>query len=281
MIKSSKTRRIIIQILAPEFFCTIIGVIVGIVTFDKGSNRDFLYNLGFWIVNVNAGAVAHQISWLFFLSFFRQENRESLVTIKKIWKPTVPGILLTFVFVFFLNEGYSLSPEAVLVMLIQVIAICIVVHVFLFQFKFYKAINELKQPEAQAPGSSESSADPSLLHKEVEEFLSLTIDERIEKVDLRLVSHIKVEDHYCTVIYFNNEECKQWTVYSKLKSFEDQYPTRLVRINRSVLANPDMVEKVEKSNGKYLITMKGDPDIPFSLSASQKHLLDKLVPVVC
>ena len=124
------------------------------------------------------------------------------------------------------------------------------VHTFLFQFKFYAISNKLS-----SSGDQDSDSEASVAE---EEFIPLNFDERIEKVNLSMVSHIKVEDHYCTVVYLKQNEWLQWTVYGKLKTFEEAYPTRLIRINRSVLVNPDMVAKVGKSGGKHLIILKGE-----------------------
>ena len=159
-------------------------------------------------------------------------------------------------------------------MLFQVLAICLIVHTFLFQFRFYMATYDLSGVGQQPLRTDGEETQKS------ENFIALNYNERIEKVNLDCVSHIKVEDHYCTVIYLKENKWQQWTVYGKLKTFEEEYPTRLIRINRSVLANPQMVMKVEKSGGKHLIYLKGESTSPYILSSAQKHLLDHLIPVV-
>jgi hypothetical protein len=277
-IAKTRIKRFLVQGLGPEVVCTLVGVIIGIITYrdQVAASSTLTANLVDWIININAGAVAHQLSWLIVIKSFKTRTWEEPSTFRAIWKPTLLGMVLTFVFVFLLNKGYTLSRETIVMMFFQVVAICFIVHVFLFQFKFYDISNKLLGLEygvAVNPGTAGQT-------EKNEDFLPLTVNERIVKVNLDLVSHIKVEDHYCTVVYLQDSGWRQWTVYGKLTTFENDYPSRLIRINRSVLVNPNQVIKVEKSAGKHLITMKGEPAVPYPLSSNQKHLLDRIVPQI-
>ncbi|MBU2647074.1 LytTR family transcriptional regulator [bacterium] len=265
-----KTKQGLLQLVAPELVCTFIGVIIGVITYGDDPAVGPAQNISQWVIYLNAGAVAHQLAWLLTLKVFRWETAS---TLKGIWKPTAMGVLITFLFILLLNIDDDLSLNSVLLMFSQIVAICIIVHVFLFQFKFYSFSNALFNPEKGVLSDDNSPGNGK-------DTLLLTVEERIEKVDLKMISHIKVEDHYCTVVYLKDTEWRQWIVYEKLKTFEQQYPQRLLRINRSTLVNPEMVVKVEKTGGKHLITMKGTPTTPFPLTPSQKHLLDHLIPII-
>ncbi len=277
-ITKSQLKRLLLVGLGPEAVCTLVGVIIGIITYrdETAAIRPFSEHLVKWIFRVNAGAVAHQLAWLIVLRSLKLEVWDEPVNLKTIWKPTVLGVFLTFVFIFLLNKGYELPIDAIIMMFVQVVAICIVVHIFLFQFGFYSRYSTFRNSKNKVDRPSTLSSNSS----NSEGFISLNFNERIEKVNLDQVSHIKVEDHYCTVVYLKENSWQQWTVYGKLKTYEKEYSNRLLRLNRSVLANPDMVAKIEKNSGKHMVTMKGDPEAPFTLSSSQKHLLDHLVPVV-
>ncbi len=263
-------KRLALHLIAPELVCTLVGVIIAVIKFGDDPDVSLLESSFEWVVFLNAGAVAHQLTWLLALKGFKWE---SSATFRGIWRQTAMGVLLTFVFVYLLNIDQNLGAEGVFRMFLQVVVICVIVHIFLFQFKFYAFTQRLYNPE------NVEEATKSDLAVE-EDFIPLNYDERIEKVDLKWVSYIKVEDHYCTVLYQKGAEWLDWTVYEKLKTFEEQYSHRLIRVNRSTLVNPQMVEKVERAGGKHLITMKGDPDSSFPLSSSQKHLLEKLIPVI-
>lgn len=277
-VSRNKLKRFLVHGLGPELVCTLIGIIVGIITYREqvAAHRTLTSNLLEWIININAGAVAHQLAWFTVVQLFKIKTWEESSTLKGIWKPTLLGVVLTFVFVFLVNKGFSLPREAIVMMFFQVIAISLVVHVFLFQFKFYDMSNKLLRQEFGFDTNPTANGPTA----RTEDFLPLTINERIEKVNLDQVSHIKVEDHYCTVVYWQDGSWRQWTVYSKLAAFENDYPNRLVRINRSVLVNPNQVVKVAKNSGKHLITMKGEPATSYPLSSNQKHLLDRIIPVV-
>ena len=69
---------------------------------------------------------------------------------------------------------------------------------------------------------SETSKNGDLTTKggtESSDFLKLESNEKIEKINLSLISHIKVEDHYCTVVYYKDNEWRHSTLYGKLKNF--------------------------------------------------------------
>ena len=274
---NQRVKRLLVLGIAPELVSTFVGIIIGIVTYHEeiAATRSLTHNLVEWIININAGAVAHQLAWLLLIKLGYQQPIEGVASLRSIWKPTGLGTILTFVFVFLINQGWQLPREVIVMMFFQVIAICVIVHIFLFQFRFYSTQHRLMQPESgEIPPPGEEAIDSS------DDFIALNIDERIEKVKLDQVSHIKVEDHYCTIVYVKENTWQQWTVYGKLKTYEEQYGDHLLRINRSVLANPRMVARVERVSGKHHITLKGEPEQSFTLSASQKHLLDHLIPTV-
>ena len=256
--------------IAPELICTLVGTIVGIIKYGDVSDASLLDCIVEWVIFLNAGAVAHQLAWLLALKGFKWETGP---TFKGIWRQTAMGVLLTLIFVFLLNIKEMDNPESLFRMVLQVMAICVIVHIFMFQFGFYAFTYRLFHPE-MAGKTVDVESEGGL------DFIPLNYNERIEKVDLTCVSYIKVEDHYCTVLYQKDSDWLQWTVYEKLKTFEEQYSHRLIRVNRSTLVNPDMVEKVEKSGGKHMIFMKGDSQSSFPLSSTQKHLLERLIPVI-
>lgn len=262
-------KRLALQMVAPELVSTLVGIIIGVIKYGDDPAMTMTQSVLEWVIFLNTGAVAHQISWLLTIKVFRWKTSS---TLRGIWKPTLGGVLLTFAFVYLLHIDENPAAADVRQIFIQVVAVCVIVHIFLFQFNFYAFSDRLFRPKE----NEECSSDP----EPEKDYLSLKIDDRIEKVELSCVSYIKVEDHYCTVIYRKESEWLQWTVYENLKTFEEQYAHRLIRINRSTLVNPDMVERVEKTAGKHLVTMKGDPGSSFSLSSSQKHILDSLIPVI-
>jgi len=210
-----------------------------------------------WIFRINVGAFANIFAYFISIRVFKWDTENSF---RGIWKQASIGCFFTFLAMFFTNKDVT-TPTSILFLAISVIIITIIVYVFLFQFGFFsRPLNTTSLPPV--------------------DYLFLKDSERVEKIDIRQVSFIKVEDHYCTVVYQKEQEWQEWTVYEKLKNFEEKHQASLVRINRSTLVNPQWVEKIEKNKGKHLIHMKCKNSASFPLSSSQQHLLDHLIPVI-
>ncbi|NQU64833.1 MAG: LytTR family transcriptional regulator [SAR324 cluster bacterium] len=243
-------------ILVPLLMCTLIGGFIGIITNIDSSRDKLLTDIGVWVFRINVGAMCNITAFLAGQWVFKWETKNSF---QGIWRQAAIGYFLTFLAMFFTNDDIT-DLISVLFLAVSVLIIAIIVYVFLFQVGFFKRL------------------DQSL--STVTDFLTLKENDRIEKIAVGSVSFIKVEDHYCTVVYQQENEWKEWTLHGKLKNFEEEYKNSFLRINRSTLVNPKWVEKVEKTKGKHVIYMKHKDKHPFPLSPSQEHLLDQLIPII-
>ncbi|MBT4090432.1 MAG: LytTR family transcriptional regulator [Deltaproteobacteria bacterium] len=243
-------------ILVPLLVSTLIGGFIGFITNVDSSQDKLLLDMGVWIFRINVGAIGHVTAFLIGRWLFKWETDNSYGS---VWKQASIGCFLTFLAMLFTNKDIT-KPISVLFLAVAVVGITIIVYVFLFQVGFFKRLDDTLSP--------------------LTDFLTLKENDRIAKIAVQSVSLIKVEDHYCTVIYQQENEWKEWTLYGKLKSFEEKYKDSFLRINRSTLVNPQWVEKVEKIKGKYQIHMKQKDNQPFPLSPSQEHLFDQLIPKI-
>ena len=255
-------------IVAPFVVCTVVAVVIVIV----GGLSSFSWsNLLLRVAHLYTGVIAHDLAWLLGIVWFQWDMRP---TIRGTWKFSVLGFVLTYILLAIFIRLFRMEMLSLIRLLIEVATICFVVQVFLFQFGFYRYIYRLLKEH----GLSETKA--SGWENRKEQLLTLRSNDRIEKVSIDTVSHISVRDHYCTVFFQKENRWEQRMVYEKLKNYESRFKNHLVKINRSTLVNPSMVGKIEKSAGKYWVFMKGELDSPISLSVSQKHLLDNLIPIV-
>ncbi len=243
-------------ILMPLLMCTLIGGFIGFIINTNSSPDKLLFDISIWIFRINVGAICNITAFLSTRWLLKWETKSNF---RSIWRQASIGCFLTFLAMLFTDKDVK-EPLSVLFLLIVVLIITIIVYVFLFQVGFFKRLDETLSP--------------------ITDYLTLKENDRIQKIALQSVSFIKVEDHYCTVVYQHENEWKEWTLYGKLKNFEEQYKDSFLRINRSTLINPKWVEKIEKTKGKYLIYMKYYDNSAFPLSPSQEHLVDQLVPVV-
>lgn len=266
-----KHKKLIIFLLTPIIICSIIGFFLGIITNGRFPQYNVFETILFWVISLNPGVIAHEIAWLLGHNVFKWKMSPN---VRGTWKQNSLGLLLTFVFVLIITYGEIENVASLFLQFFQVAAICIIIYVFLFQFKFYHTVEELFYKKEKLHDETLS------IKEEPSDFLRLKNNERIEKINLNQISHIIVEDHYCTVVYYKDKEWQKCVLYEKLTNFEQKYPSYLLRINRSTLVNPKMVKKLKKIEGKYYISMKANPESPFPLSPSQKHHLDKLVPKI-
>ena len=236
--------------------CTLIGGFIGVITNIDSSRDKLLLDIGVWIFRINVGAICNITAFLTVEWLFKWEKKNSF---QGIWRQASLGVFLTFLAMLFTNKDVR-DPVSALFLLLAVLIIAVIVYVFLFQVGFFKRLDETLSP--------------------VTDYLTLKENDRIQKIALQSVSFIKVEDHYCTIVYKQENEWRDWTLYGKLKTFEEKYKDSFLRINRSTLINPNWVEKIAKIKGKYLVYMKDKDSSAFPLSPSQEHLIDQLVPVV-
>lgn len=247
--------------LIPFAVCAIVAIIITVL--NKNSNFiDFLYR----VLDLSCGVVAHEIAWALGLYVFKWKMAP---TIKGTLRFSLLGYLFTLLYAVLSSDSISLELIYLVKVSFRVAVICFLVQVFLFQFGFYKKLHK------QRNKSEEENHQYN-----VESLLTLKSNEKIERISIAVVSHIYVQDHYCTIVYQKDNQWEQSTVYEKLKNYESQFDSHLIKINRSTLVNPEMVQKIEKKEGKFNISMKGSEDATFVLSNSLKHLVDDLVPVV-
>lgn len=267
----TKHKRQFAFLLAPYIICAIVGIFIGIITNEKFPQYSIVENILIWMINLIPGVMAHQMA--FFWGYYVFEWKFS-PTVRGTWKQNLLGIFLTFLLVLIVSPEEIKGAVSLFRLFFQVAGICIIIYLFLFLFKFYhtaeKIFSETLTTEDETKKNGEEPSD----------FLKLESNEKIEKINLNLISHITVKDHYCTVVYYKDNEWRHSTLYGKLKNFEQKYAYYLLRINRSTLVNPKMVEKIEKIDGKYFLSMKADYEPPFPISSSQKHHLNKLVPEI-
>jgi hypothetical protein len=273
-----KNRRlkIITFCLFPYVVCTFTAVIITLINREDAITFSELLRE---IIHLNIGVLAHEVAWLLSSSVFKWEFKP---IIKGVWKQSLLGFFLTYLTILFFNDTNSFNPLFPVFLFFEVGAICIIVQAFLFVTKFYNTIYKLQYNEDYHFEKTSRQLDQIRTENEEkpDRFLMLRDNERIEKINTKMVSHIIVEDHYCTVIYKKDETWEQWTLYEKLKNFEKEHPNDLIRINRSTLVNPIRVGKIEKTEGKYWVNMSDKEESRFPLSPSQKHLLEDLIPII-
>ena len=258
----------LISALAPFAICTIVAVIIVIT---KGLDNFSWLELLRKVFHLNIGVIAHELVWFVGPLLIKWDMQP---TIRGTWKFSVSGFALTYILVVIFVAPLDWEVFSLFKLFVEVAAVCIVVQVFLFQFGFYHYVYRLENE------NSTKETAPSALKNQAAPLLTLKSNDRIEKVNIHAVSHITVQDHYCTVFFQSDNEWEQRTVYERLRNYENRFQDYLVKVNRSTLVNPNMVRKIEKSNGKFVVLMKGEPELPISLSASQKHRLDNLIPIV-
>ena len=101
-----------------------------------------------------------------------------------------------------------------------------------------------------------------------EKYLLIEDKGKSQTIELKDVSHIRVTDHYCTIVYLQENQWKSWMIMERLKTFEVRYNRLLLKINRSTLINPERIDKIQLLQRK--LTMQGEPD--FLLTISQSSL---------
>ena len=253
--------------LTPFVVCTAVAIIIFIL---DGLEKFRWAHLLKRIFDLNIGVIAHEFVWFFGIYVLKWKMKP---TIKGTWKFSLLGFLLTYIFVIVFSKPFVFEFFYLSKILAEVAAICLIVQVFLFQVGFYKRTDQFHNKQ-------NNSDEINVETNQNSSILILKSNDKIEKIDINIVSHILVQDHYCTVYYQKENGWEQWTVYEKLKNYENQFKDFLIKINRSTLVNPNLVDKIEKSEGKYSIYMKGEPDRSINLSSSQKHLVENLIPVI-
>jgi hypothetical protein len=268
--------KIITFCLFPYAVCTFTAVIITLISKEDDISFSVLLRE---IIYLNIGVLAHQVAWQLSSSVFKWEFKP---IIKGVWKQSLLGFFLTYLAILLFHDTKSFSPLFPVFLFFEVGAICIIVQAFLFVTKFYNTIYKLQYNEDYHFEKTSRQLDQIRTKNEEkpDRFLMLKANERIEKINTKMVSHITVEDHYCTVVYKKDDTWEQWTLYEKLKNFEEEHSNDLIRINRSTLVNPIRVGKIEKAEGKYWVNMTDKNASRFPLSSSQKHLLEELIPII-
>ena len=99
--------------------------------------------------------------------------------------------------------------------------------------------------------------------------------ECVNNIAVDSIASIEIKDHFRTMMYCTQGQWKQWGVYGSLSEIEEVFPDQFVKINRSVLINPDYIQSIKKTGRQYLINMQGQDDW-FKVSRSRNKTVQSL-----
>lgn len=161
--------------------------------------------------------------------------------------------------------------------LISVALVILLLIPFLLYLNRRPSVEQAASVPVPADPPSEPLASQSEIHKPDEEYMIMEEEGKSLTIHPDQVSHIKVTDHYCTIVYRADEVWKSCMLLDSLKSFEERYPGRFLSINRSTLINPHWIEKIQLHQRK--IIMEGDSETTFTISQSRvENLKEHLSP---
>ena len=110
-----------------------------------------------------------------------------------------------------------------------------------------------------------------------DKYISIQENKKPKLISVKDISHITVEEHYLALYYKDHGQYKKWNTFGNLKDLEDRYSGVFIRINRSVIINPNMILELKIGNESFKVLMKGDPENTLIISKSKYKLIRELV----
>jgi len=256
------------------FMCVGLGVLISFLKFSPEQN--LAQSIVIWVLELFLGTLIYSGTWLVCWAVFKWKFRAEIL---KHLHFSFLSVNLIFVAILLLTiyvphdhppptEAYQTTWFWVAIVLwVQVLCVCILVELFLSVSGFLKIVEKLFNSD----DVKEERMD------EEEPLQNIITFEGDKKIPSELISHITIENNFCTVVYLEDSDVKSSGTYTNLRYFENQCPDFFLRINRSTLINPTMVMKIEKVQRQYQITMKGDSTHSFLVSRSKSDMVISLM----
>lgn len=94
-------------------------------------------------------------------------------------------------------------------------------------------------------------------------------------LDADRVSHINVEDHYCTIHHHDSSGWRKTDIGLPLRDVVEHLPASFLLVHRSHLVNPIHLKRIEREGRAYRLILTNDVVLPIS-----RHRLNKVLPKV-
>lgn len=212
------------------------------------------------------------------------------ISIGKIWLISLVGYVSGYLLLGPYREHFGHleyhGTDSSLVFFFQISPIWILLTYFYIQLHVRKSLrNEMdrlqqlnqltaeKEKQQEEQGNEKTEQKPE--NKVSGTVLKLVDNGLPVEIASQAITHICVEEHYCTVQYFANNQLRQLEVKCPLKDFSSQLPEgKFVQIHRSCLVNVDHIMSVKKIPRSYELRIRGT-DAGFSIS---RYRLSEVMP---
>lgn len=159
----------------------------------------------------------------------------------------------------FISDEENISAFLTDLLHLAILNIFIVLYALtvLHLFNYYETVcrvfeisfSESNQKE-QILNSNSNYEEPLEPLNEVKE-LHRTLNE----IKVASIIYMEVKSNFRTVYYEKNQIVKHWGGYGTLKEVEAQFPKKFLKISRSILVNPEKIEKIDKLKGRYFFKL--------------------------